>query len=1320
MSLSRGFSVLFSGFLTPGAASGTLALAALALVLVPAPGVLAQEESASPTAPVELAAGEPVALPAAAPGDSAAAESGDVCEGYSAPFFRGSGGFVVEPEDGRSAELTVQFGDDSDTRTVYAGRNGQAVELLASDLCASGGSPAECQVTFGGIRGGGWYWVNGDRNAAVAPLVCSEDLGGGTAPLDPGGVQVAPSTYGTGTLFIHDTQGLMGIVPQLSPTGRAGSPSCERYVAPFFRGRGGFVARPASGRTAEVTVERGSSMTREPLSPRSDGLAVELLSDSLCTDADGQPVECKVSFTGIGEGGWYWVNGDRNAAVAPLVCEGGLSGTPALEPRGVAASRAAFGTGSLFVHDTQRLMGIVPHLSGPAEDDRTVEVRISVFGGGTVDVVGDGELECVGTATCVGYFDAAGSVTLRASAPAGYDFDRWQGCDTVSERDCTVALHEDRLVFLSFRRPLTLRDHVVQFDRNRLEDIRQYDPSSGLMVLAADAKVDDIEIGSVLVSSVVEPDLAFESTFLRLVTDMQEFAGSSTYVKTTHATLEDLIESGTLAVGLPVGSEAMSASALLPQILPTSPPAADLAVRDVSRASSSFECPTEAVEGEEDDLTLKDCMDEPIEDFTTPSGIKVTEGHLGFGFAVGLSLDLQGASLTEARAMGNVKGHVKGSVEATRPITTKRFKSPYPLPPLATVQACKYLFALCGDLTLAAEPFFEVDVEAGTALSGSWDVSATGGIQWATGSGWSFPSSRPKITARPLIGDSRLFEGEAIVRAGLDFTASAGVTPTVFRVTRASAGLSAEPYLETKLFEVTSGSSCTWNYKLSANVKAEFVLDLTAFFTTSVGHKSFPFWTGSHDLDFGRDCGDENLTAPQPPAALRFGSITATTIEVEWDASPKTAEGYDVDYEVLRSWDLQRGTQYHKSTTFAAAEARYRDTGLLPETNYCYRVRTVVAGVAKSDTLSGELCGWTDSLDTTPPSAPVNLVAEALSSGAISLTWDGSVDDRELGHYVVLHVPAATDQAGRPAAPYGIGTSETPAFTATGLNAGTEYCFSVRAVDAAGNAADSVGTACATTFPHSEASWRFRIGCTSEAYRYEGAVDLRGANENVVVWGEGTDYDGERSLSWALSGPYDATKRVLEGEVSWLSDDLDRKDSFTAELSSGVDDTGDIAMSVGGRNADCTAVVRFNRPGTGSDDDGGGDGTSRVFDPLPPARIVDLPHGGLNGVLAVGGGGTGEFFLLDEEADKVVSVSSTAFEARARTWNLSWVSSASGRCSATPLMKAADMSIVARAIEFGSPPCATRCSANSPIASDLRPSARKTRRRRSVSATAVT
>ena len=52
------------------------------------------------------------------------------------------------------------------------------------------------------------------RNAATAPLICEDQLGGRVAP-EINGVTETRSVYGTGTLLVHDNLDLMGIVPHL-------------------------------------------------------------------------------------------------------------------------------------------------------------------------------------------------------------------------------------------------------------------------------------------------------------------------------------------------------------------------------------------------------------------------------------------------------------------------------------------------------------------------------------------------------------------------------------------------------------------------------------------------------------------------------------------------------------------------------------------------------------------------------------------------------------------------------------------------------------------------------------------------------------------------------------------------------------------------------------------------------------------------------------------------------------------------------------------------------------------------------------------------
>lgn len=593
------------------------------------------------------------------------------CDVRLAPFFRGVGGFVVEPANGRSVEVTVQRFHEIQTLTMYARDDGLIVELLNSSLCmaTTGRKPLECRVSFTGIEDGGWYWVNGDRNAAVAPLMCERELSGGVRPLDPGGVETARSVFGTGSLFVHDTQGLMGIAPHLArhvdgdttevpveqmwpglpemvvipaggfqmgcvsglecwewedplhdvriphsfavskyevtfdewdrcveaggcshlpddegwgrgrrpvmnvswqdaqeyvrwlarQTGRAsrllseaeweysararsrtvyewgndvgtnrancrecgsqwdgqqtapvgsfspnewgvydmhgnlfelvddclnfdynGAPGdgsawldgdcaariirggdwsapkdrlrsasrwntpldhryegtglriaqtlhrCERHMAPFFQGVGGFVARPADGLSLEVGVRRGRESERQTLYPRDDGLVVQLVDSALCSDEHGDAVECQVSFTNVEDGGWYWVNGERNAAVAPLVCEEQLGGpVVALAPGGVETSRSEYGTGSLFVHQTQGLMGIVPHLSSVGADEESTLPEMVVLPGGSF------QMGCVSGQDCERNEEPLHEVTIPHSFAVSkheVTFEQWDAC----------------------------------------------------------------------------------------------------------------------------------------------------------------------------------------------------------------------------------------------------------------------------------------------------------------------------------------------------------------------------------------------------------------------------------------------------------------------------------------------------------------------------------------------------------------------------------------------------------------------------------------------------------------------------------------------------------------------------------------------------------------------------------------------------------------------------------------------------------------------------------------------------------------------------
>ena len=92
--------------------------------------------------------------------------------------------------------------------------------------------------------------------------------------------------------------------------------------------------------------------------------------------------------------------------------------------------------------------------------------------------------------------------------------------------------------------------------------------------------------------------------------------------------------------------------------------------------------------------------------------------------------------------------------------------------------------------------------------------------------------------------------------------------------------------------------------------------------------------------------------------------------------------------------------------------------------------------------------------DTTPPSAPANLQANAVSSSQIDLTWGASSDIVGVTGYRIYNADTNVS----------IATTTQTTYPVIGLNASTTYRFYVTAYDAANNESDPSNTASATTY----------------------------------------------------------------------------------------------------------------------------------------------------------------------------------------------------------------------------------------------------------------
>jgi chitodextrinase len=187
-----------------------------------------------------------------------------------------------------------------------------------------------------------------------------------------------------------------------------------------------------------------------------------------------------------------------------------------------------------------------------------------------------------------------------------------------------------------------------------------------------------------------------------------------------------------------------------------------------------------------------------------------------------------------------------------------------------------------------------------------------------------------------------------------------------------------------------------------------------------------------------------DLTPPSQPPSPAATAASDTEVEVRWGAA--TDNVGVTAYEVLRGDEIVARTA---GATSASEE------GLHPARKYCYTVRALDAAGNRS-IVSSAACATTP--DLTPPTPPGRPAAIPVSSTQMFVAWDPSTDDVGIAGYEVYR-----------------GASLVAKVTATRarekrLEAAHEYCYTVRAFDAAGNRSSAAGPICAVTAEPSELS----------------------------------------------------------------------------------------------------------------------------------------------------------------------------------------------------------------------------------------------------------
>ena len=130
----------------------------------------------------------------------------------------------------------------------------------------------------------------------------------------------------------------------------------------------------------------------------------------------------------------------------------------------------------------------------------------------------------------------------------------------------------------------------------------------------------------------------------------------------------------------------------------------------------------------------------------------------------------------------------------------------------------------------------------------------------------------------------------------------------------------------------------------------------------------------------------------------------------------------------------------------------YQNTDLTALTSYSYRVR---AYKESSHYAYSKTASATTLRSTAPPMIPKGLVANAVSSSQINLSWNSEAIDYGAAGFNVYQ--------------YGerIGSTAGTSYTVKRLTPNTQYCYSVQSFDKAGNSSYQSDVACATTKPDS-------------------------------------------------------------------------------------------------------------------------------------------------------------------------------------------------------------------------------------------------------------
>jgi titin len=225
-------------------------------------------------------------------------------------------------------------------------------------------------------------------------------------------------------------------------------------------------------------------------------------------------------------------------------------------------------------------------------------------------------------------------------------------------------------------------------------------------------------------------------------------------------------------------------------------------------------------------------------------------------------------------------------------------------------------------------------------------------------------------------------------------------------------------------------------------------------FTDNIGIQKLVF-TGNGNFGIDDLVGTVNpppsVGPPTAPQNLIANAVSSTEIDLSWQPPLNNGGSPITGYTIQRSND---GITFSTIATVGPTPTSYSNTGLQPNTTYIYQVIATNAVGSSPASLSAQA-----STNSLVPDPPVNLLANAVSSTEIDLSWQPPLNNggSPITGYTIYR---STSASGPFTALINVGITTT--FADTGLNPASTYYYQVVAHNKAGPSKPS-NTVSATT-----------------------------------------------------------------------------------------------------------------------------------------------------------------------------------------------------------------------------------------------------------------